>query len=214
MPNEALPPSNGLAKAVATVAALRGENGCPWDLAQTHQSLRPYLLEETHEVLEALDRLDQPGAFDELKDELGDVLLQVLLHSQIAEDSGKFNVNDVAMNLAEKLVRRHPHVFGGAKVNSAAEVSAQWAAIKQKEKKKESALDGIPSHLPALAKSLKVIERVSKVGFQWPDLKGPLDKVREELAEFLAEVEKIGPTVTRETVLSVDQKSRLEAELG
>jgi tetrapyrrole methylase family protein/MazG family protein len=207
-------PNPGLDRAVDTVRALRTENGCPWDRAQTHQSLRTYLLEETYEVLDALDRLGQPGAYEELKDELGDLLLQVLLHSQIAEDDGKFNVNDVARNLAEKLVRRHPHVFGGAKVESADDVSRQWAKIKQKEKKKESALDGIPSHLPALQKSLKVIERVSKVGFQWPDLKGPLDKVREELGEFLAEVEKLGVSVNRDTELTFAQKTKLEAELG
>lgn len=207
----------GLDRAVETVRALRAEGGCPWDRAQTHQSLRTYLLEETYEVLDALDRLGQPGAEEELKDELGDLLLQVLLHSQIADDNGKFNANDVAHNLAEKLVRRHPHVFAadaGGKIESAEDVTRQWAAIKAKEKKKDSALDGIPAHLPALQRSLKVIEKVSKVGFQWPDLQGPLDKVREELGEFLAEVEKLGLSVNRDTEFSASQHAKLEAELG
>ena len=205
---------SGLERAVETVRALRAENGCPWDRAQTNQSLRTYLLEETYEVLEALDRLNEPGGYAQLKDELGDLLLQVLLHSQIASEDGKFDVQDVANNLAEKLVRRHPHVFGGKKLESPEEVTRQWEQTKAKEKKKDSVLDGIPTHLPALQKSLKVIEKVSKVGFQWPDLKGPLDKVREELGEFLSEVESLGISVSRETELTPAQKTKLEAELG
>lgn len=205
---------NGLDRAVETVRALRAENGCPWDRAQTNQSLRTYLLEETYEVLEALDRLEEPNGYAQLKDELGDLLLQVLLHSQIASEDGKFDVQDVANNLADKLVRRHPHVFGGKKLESAEDVTRQWEKTKAQEKKKDSVLDGIPAHLPALQKSLKVIEKVSKVGFQWPDLKGPLDKVREELGEFLSEVEALGISVNRDTELSAAQKTKLEAELG
>jgi tetrapyrrole methylase family protein / MazG family protein len=207
----------GLERAVETVKALRSEGGCPWDKAQTHASLRPYLLEETYEVLEALDSLGagREGSAN-LKEELGDLLLQVLLHAQIASEQGQFTMDELAASLAEKLVRRHPHVFGGKKLESAEAVVEQWEKTKQQEKPRESALDGVPPALPALQRSLKMIERVSKVGFQWQDLEGPLDKVREELKEFLAEVEKLPKPISRDSTQALDshQRGKLEAELG
>lgn len=122
--------------AVSVIAQLRDpENGCPWDLEQTHSSLAKYLLEESNEVIEAIENLDSSNDFDHLKDELGDVLLQVLLHSQLASEQGKFDINDVVDNLVEKLIRRHPHVFGDSDASTIDEVEAQWEKIKEQEKK-------------------------------------------------------------------------------
>lgn len=121
--------------AVSVIAQLRDpENGCPWDLEQTHSSLAKYLLEESNEVIEAIENLDETNDFDHLKDELGDVLLQVLLHSQLASEQGKFDINDVVDNLVEKLIRRHPHVFGDSDASTIDEVEAQWEKIKEQEK--------------------------------------------------------------------------------
>jgi len=213
------PPRDGLQDAVATVRTLRGENGCPWDKAQTHESLRKYLLEETYEVLEALDsHAARPSkeSVDHFKEELGDLLLQILLHSEIASQAGNFSVSDVAGELSDKLIRRHPHVFGNDKLHTPEEVLGAWEKNKAKEKPRFSALDGIPPALPALQRSLKVIEKVSKVGFQWPDLKGPLEKVSEELGELQAELDKLPQPVSRESAekLTPEQKRTLEAELG
>jgi len=212
---------DGLNDAVKTVAALRGEGGCPWDRAQTHTSLRKYLLEETYETLEALDALaggPTPERVRHFKEELGDLLLQVLLHSEIARQNGDFSIQDVAGELSDKLVRRHPHVFGGARLDSAEEVVGAWEKNKQAEKPgRESVLEGIPAALPALQRSLKVIEKVSKVGFQWPDLKGPFEKMREELGEFEAEVSKAGGaslTRTAAGALPAETRRKLEGELG
>ncbi len=209
----------GLLSAVETVRALRGENGCPWDRAQTHESLRRYLLEESYETLEALDaHASRPSAdtLRHLKEELGDLLLQILLHAEISRQAGGFDINELAGELSQKLVRRHPHVFGGEKLHSPEEVVGAWEKTKQAEKPKTSVLDGLPPALPALQRSLKVIEKVSKVGFQWPDLKGPLDKVREELGELEAELEELGGRTDRESTarLTEEQKRKLEAELG
>lgn len=208
----------GLERAQEVVAKLRGENGCPWDKAQTHESLRRYLLEETYETLEALDQLasDPEHGSEKLKEELGDVLLQVLLHAEIAGERGAFDIDSLANALADKLIRRHPHVFGGEKVATAEQVVSAWEKNKQKENPRNSVLDGIPAGLPALQHSLKVIEKVSKVGFQWPNLEGPLDKVQEELGEFLAEVKKLGPAKEweRSRELGADSQKKLEAELG
>lgn len=206
---------NGLEKALAAVKALRGEGGCPWDRAQTHESLRPFLLEETYEVLEALDERKDKGD-GPLREELGDLLFQVLLHSEIARERGAFDIHDVAGDLAAKLVRRHPHVFSENKLETPEEVIEAWQKTKEKEKPKESRLDGIPPALPALQRGLKVIEKVSGVGFQWPDISGPLEKVEEELGEFRAELGKLGPatSVKRERPLPAELKDKLEAELG
>jgi tetrapyrrole methylase family protein/MazG family protein len=200
----------GLKRALDTVAKLRAPDGCPWDKAQTHESLRPYLLEETYEVLEALD------GGGNLKEELGDLLLQILLHAQIASERGEFTMDDLADALATKLERRHPHVFGGEKLSTPEEVTRQWELTKQKEKKKDSVLEGVPAALPALARSLKVIEKVSKVGFQWPNAEGPVGKIHEELGEFLAELEKVGSpaSITRSTAVDPALRTKLESELG
>lgn len=206
---------DGIKRAIQAVADLRGPEGCPWDKEQTHESLRTYLLEETHEVLEALDGRVKHGDAP-LREELGDLLFQVLLHAQIAEERGAFTLDDIAGDLADKLIRRHPHVFGGERLMTAGEVLGQWEVNKSKEKTKDSRLDGIPPALPALQRSLKVIEKVSQVGFQWPDLKGPLEKVREELGEFEAELEKIGAPeeIKRGLAIPEDKKRKLEGEMG
>ena len=202
----------GLEHAIQVVAKLRSPEGCPWDKEQTHESLRPYLLEETYEVLEALDSGDGRA----LKEELGDLLLQILLHAQIASERGEFTMDELAGDLAAKLERRHPHVFGGKKLSTSAEVAKQWELTKQKEKKKDSVLEGVPAALPALARSLKVIEKVSKVGFQWPNAEGPVEKIHEELSEFLAELEKVGTpaSINRSTVVDPALRAKLESELG
>lgn len=212
------PKPSGLEAAVETVRALRAEGGCPWDRAQTHESLRRFLLEEAYEALEALDAhaaKPSPETLRHFKEELGDLLLQILLHAEIARQAGGFGIDELAQDLSDKLVRRHPHVFGADKLNTPEEVVGAWEKTKQAEKPKDSALDGIPPALPALQRSLKVIEKVSKVGFQWPDLKGPLEKVREEVGELEAEIARIGDTSREATAkLAPEAKRKLEAELG
>lgn len=222
-----MPPEerDGLKEAETTVRALRGEHGCPWDKAQTHGSLRKYLLEESYETLEALDRLaqspDDAEAISHFKEELGDLLLQVLLHAEIARQNGHFSIHDVAGELSDKLVRRHPHVFASdaKKLSSPEAVVSAWEKTKAGEKPhRKGVLDGIPPALPALQRALKVIEKVSQVGFQWPNLQGPLDKMREELAEFEEEVQACGQgemlTRERSQSLSPEVRCKLEAELG
>lgn len=161
---------------------LRGEAGCPWDRKQTHTTLRPYLLEEAYEVLEAVDN----GSPSQLQEELGDLLLQVVFHAQIAREKGDFSLAGVIKGITEKLIRRHPHVFGGGKVDGIDGVMKNWDQIKAEEKKKTpaSALDGIPAYFPALLRAVKVQEKASRLGFDWPDIKGPLAKVKEEIKEF------------------------------
>lgn len=168
-------------------------------MKQTHHSLRPYLVEETYEVLEVLDQIDSPTKFkdpkirDALKEEFGDLLLQIGLHSEMAGEVGAFTFADVARTLDEKLIRRHPHVFGETKVSGSEEVVKNWDAIKAKEKEGQasvgkSTLDRIPKALPALMRAEKTIDRVTKVGFQWPDVEGPLGKLEEEIKELSAAV--------------------------
>jgi tetrapyrrole methylase family protein/MazG family protein len=170
-----------------TIAHLRAPDGCPWDQKQTHQSLRPYLLEETYEVLEALDAGDMPA----LAEELGDLLLQVVLHTQVAIDNGAFKMADVIDHINRKLVRRHPHVFGTVTVDGVAAVTANWEAIKQQEKAAKgekaqaaSVLDGVPPALPALAQALSISDRAVRVGFEWPNIEGVMEKVLEEAQEI------------------------------
>jgi tetrapyrrole methylase family protein/MazG family protein len=166
---------------VAIIARLRAPDGCPWDREQTHASLRPFLLEEAHEALDVIDRDD----LGKLPEELGDILLQVGLHAQIGKDSGKFSMEDVLRAINAKLIRRHPHVFGGTAVSSAKEVEANWDKLKKAERAPTaSALDGIPAGLPALAQSQSIQGRAARAGFDWPDMRGVLDKVREEIGEF------------------------------
>jgi tetrapyrrole methylase family protein / MazG family protein len=171
----------------AIVARLRApEIGCPWDLEQTHTSLIPYAIEEAYEVVDAIEA-DDPGS---LADELGDLLLQVALHAEIADQSDEFDWNDVVRTLSEKLVRRHPHVFGDVSVSGASEVVRNWDQLKAAERAAQpppsSALDGVPASAPQLRRAAELARRASKVGFDWPTRSGTLDKVREELAELLA----------------------------
>ena len=177
-------PRRDFSDLVAIMHRLRAPGGCPWDAEQTHESLRPYLLEEAYEVLEALDH----GSDDELRDELGDVLLQVVFHSELASERGAFGIRDVVENISAKLVRRHPHVFADTEVSSAKEVERNWAAIKKEERKgqvdrKASAIDGIPRALPALTRAHRIGEKASAVGFDWNTAIDVRRKVDEELAE-------------------------------
>lgn len=172
---------------ITIVAQLRNPNGgCPWDLKQTHQSLKPYLIEESYEVLDAIDSFENTKT--ELPKELGDVLLQVALHSQIAKDNKHFTIDDVVASLTKKLVSRHPHVFGDQKANNAQEAVNTWEKMKAKEKdSSQSMLDGVPKSLPALLKSHRLGEKVARVKFDWESSAEVRDKVNEELKEFLAE---------------------------
>jgi len=164
------------------VARLRAPDGCPWDQKQTHLSLRKHLLEETYEVLEALDAEDSLG----LCEELGDLLLQIFLHAQIATDAGEFKLIDSVNSVITKLIRRHPHVFGSVHVNDADEVLRNWEEIKKEEKGEEfvSALAGVSELLPALAQSQEIQDRAARIGFDWDDIQGVRDKVQEELLEL------------------------------
>jgi tetrapyrrole methylase family protein/MazG family protein len=177
------------------MARLRAPDGCPWDRVQTHASLRKHLLEETYEVYDALEA----GATPELAEELGDLLLQVVLHAQLAAEAGVFDMTDVEAAIARKIVRRHPHVFGDAVAKTAADVNRQWERIKGEERAEareredpgavgaapsKSALDGISPSMPALAAGQEMQERAAALGYDWPDVVGVLDKVAEELAEL------------------------------
>lgn len=157
---------------------------CPWDRQQTHQSLTRYLLEETYEVLEAIDELD----YEHLEEELGDVLFQVFFHSVLAAEEGQFSVADVARTVHDKLVARHPHVFGDVVAATADDVAKNWEQIKRAEKGRSGAMDGIPANLPALLYAHKVGRKAAAVGFDWDSAEGALGKVSEELAELVAEV--------------------------
>jgi tetrapyrrole methylase family protein/MazG family protein len=162
------------------VARLRSPEGCPWDREQTHESLKPHLIEECYELIDAIDAGDDK----EMKEELGDLLLQVVLHSQMASEENRFGLDDVATVIADKLVHRHPHVFGETRLPDSAAVLRQWEVIKRAEKQeRRSALDGVPKALPALARAQKVQAKAARVGFDWDEPEGALAKVREELRE-------------------------------
>jgi tetrapyrrole methylase family protein / MazG family protein len=167
------------------VATLRGPNGCPWDRKQTHESLKKYLIEEAYELLDAIDRRDD----DNIIEELGDVLLQVMLHAQIGEDEGMFSINDVIHSITEKMIRRHPHVFGDVAVENADEVVRNWESIKAAEKGEKTTflLDEVAKSLPGLLKAYQFQKKAGKFGFDWPDVRPMWDKVREEIAEFQQE---------------------------
>jgi tetrapyrrole methylase family protein/MazG family protein len=184
-----------------TIAHLRAPDGCPWDREQTHQSLRPFLLEEAYEVLEALDADDSMA----LAEELGDLLLQIVLHTQIAIDTGAFKMGDVIGHINRKLLRRHPHVFGNVVVNGVEDVTTNWEAIKKAEKAAKSqsvqmtsALDGIPPALPALTQALAISKRAVRVGFEWPNIEGVLEQLLEEARE----------------ITETSDPTHLEAEIG
>jgi len=184
---------------IAIMKRLRGPGGCPWDAEQTHESLMRYLLEETCEVIEAVDT----QSLDHLKEELGDLLLQPVFHAAIAEEAGSFTINDVIRTLCEKLVRRHPHVFGDLQIADSAAQVENWEQIKKNEKKagRSSALSGVPPHLPALLKAQKVTEKAARVGFDWEHVDQVMAKVLEELHEF-------------EEAMSAGDNRHMEAELG
>ncbi|MFX3624199.1 MAG: nucleoside triphosphate pyrophosphohydrolase [Ectobacillus sp.] len=171
------------------IAELRGPNGCPWDKEQTHQSLKKYLIEEAYELLDAIDEEDD----EHIVEELGDVLLQVMLHAQIGEDEGWFSIDDVIRTLSEKMVRRHPHVFGEVKADNAEEVVVNWNEIKKQEKKgvKTSILAGIPQSMPQLLQAYELQRKAAKVGFDWQDIEPMIEKVSEEWEEFRAEIKRM-----------------------
>lgn len=164
---------------------LLGENGCPWDREQTHQSLRRNLLEESHEVIEAIDEGDMPH----LKEELGDLLLQVVFHAKLAEKSGDFTFQEVVDGITAKLKRRHPHIFGDVQADNAEQVLTNWEEIKKQEKGQtgeQSIMSDLPPTLPALIKAEKIQQKAHRVGFDWEDIEGPKAKIHEELAEIEA----------------------------
>ncbi|SDW86466.1 tetrapyrrole methylase family protein / MazG family protein [Marininema mesophilum] len=173
------------ATVVYIVAHLRSPKGCPWDQKQTHESLRPYLLEEAYEYLEAVDQ----GDSDAMTEELGDVLLQVLLHAQIGSETGEFNIQDVIGTLADKLIRRHPHVFGKDTAKTVSDVKLKWEEIKEQEGKGKadhsSLLDGIPMTTPTLLRAYELQKKAAKVGFDWPDIAGTQQKLTEEAEELV-----------------------------
>ena len=220
-------------QAVSIMARLRGPGGCPWDREQTFDSIKPYTVEETYEVLEAIDNRD----WDELPSELGDLLLQVLFYAQMAKDQGTFSIDDVLDRLSHKLVDRHPHVFGNVKAETSSEVLRNWEALKAEEKKKrfgasggksderaESVLDGISAAMPALLEAHKLSSRAARVGFDWPNIQGLFETLREEteeLQEQLKEFPAPGPQPHGRGVagagrpqISEDLRERLEGEVG
>jgi MazG family protein len=167
------------AELVDIVRRLRAPGGCPWDREQTHDTLKPFLIEEAYELLDAIDRRRD----DDLCEELGDVLLQIMLHSQIGAEERAFDVATVIEGLSGKLVNRHPHVFGETAVSGASEVLVNWEKIKKREKAGRGLFDGLPASLPALQKAARMGEKAGRVGFDWPDTAGVRAKVAEELRE-------------------------------
>jgi tetrapyrrole methylase family protein/MazG family protein len=172
---------NQFATLVDIIARLRAPNGCPWDRKQTHVSIRENLLEECYEVLEALDE----GDSSRLCEELGDLLMQIVLHTQIAAEAGEFELGDVLRAINTKLIHRHPHIFGSLKVKDAEEVALNWAVLKQEEREADtSILDSVPKQMPALGYSQEIQHRVAQVGFDWKDVDGVIEKLAEEVGEF------------------------------
>ncbi|MDR0307372.1 MAG: nucleoside triphosphate pyrophosphohydrolase [Chitinispirillales bacterium] len=180
---------NQLKRLIGIVAKLRAPGGCPWDREQTHHSILNCLLDEAYEFFEAVDEDDSA----KMKEELGDVLMQVVLHAQIASEAKMFDIEDVAKEISDKLIRRHPHVFGDLQISSSNEVIRNWEKIKSREygkEKRKYIVDDIPDALPALFKAEKTQKRVAQVGFDWKSIKPVLDKVEEEFGEFREAVEK------------------------
>ena len=171
-----------LERLIEIVSVLRGKNGCKWDREQTHKSLKPNMLEEAYEAVDAIES----GKADHIKEELGDVLLQVVLHSQIAKDENEFDIEDVAKGIADKLVHRHPHVFGNVKVESTQEILDNWDKLKKEEKpERKSAMDGITKGQSALISALKISKKAVKKGFEWPNLVTLYDCITSEFQEFV-----------------------------
>ena len=187
-----------LERLIEIVATLRSENGCQWDREQTHQSLRPNMLEEAYEAVDAIDENDMPN----LREELGDVLLQVVLHAQIAKDEGEFDIEDVAKELSDKLIHRHPHVFGDAKVSSTDDILNAWDKLKKEEKKdRKSILDGISKSQSALMSAQKISKKAVKVGFEWDTVETLKDCIKSEYKEF-------------EEAVEMNDKDLMEDEMG
>jgi tetrapyrrole methylase family protein/MazG family protein len=186
---------------LSIMSRLRSEGGCPWDREQTRESLKPYLIEEAYEALDALDS----GASDHILEELGDVLFQVVFHAQLAREQGEFTMSDLLARLNEKMVRRHPHVFAGGQVADAAEALSQWERIKRGEGKPgaavRSALDGVPASLPALLRAQRLQVKAGRVGFDWPTWREAWSKIGEEMAEL-------------EQAAEVGHTARVREELG
>jgi tetrapyrrole methylase family protein / MazG family protein len=195
------------------VAKLRAPDGCPWDREQTHATLKSHLLEECYELIDAIDDQDDEA----LLEELGDVLLQVVLHAQMATEEGRFDFDQIADRIADKLVLRHPHVFGENKLSTSDSVLRQWEAIKRSEKQdRKSIIDGIPRTLPALAKAQKVQKKAARAGFDWPEAGDVLAKIREEISEM--EVAKDTDELSEElgdllfSIVNFARKRSLDAE--
>jgi len=224
-------------RAVSIMARLRGRGGCPWDREQTFDSIKPYTLEETYEVLEAIDNRD----WDELSSELGDLLLQVLFYAQMAHEENTFSIDQVLDRLSQKLVDRHPHVFGDVKAETSSDVLRNWEALKAEEKKKrleagggksaedgrenensQSVLAGVSSAIPALLEAYKLSSRAAHVGFDWPNVDGLFEKLHEETQELQKELEQVpargghtsGVAGWRGQQLPQDLRARLEDEVG
>ena len=225
-------------RAVSIMARLRAPGGCPWDREQTFDSIKPYTLEEAYEVLEAIDNRD----WDELQGELGDLLLQVLFYAEMAQEDGRFSIDDVLERLSNKLVHRHPHVFGDVKAETSADVLRNWEALKAEEKKKrleagggkaakeeakpESVLAGVSSAIPALLEAYKLSSRAAHVGFDWPNVEGLFDKLSEETSELKQELKHFpapGPRPAHRGIAGSrtgavtppeELKARLEDEIG
>ncbi|MBN2524803.1 MAG: nucleoside triphosphate pyrophosphohydrolase [Deltaproteobacteria bacterium] len=168
------------AELIDIIDTLRSPGGCPWDRKQTSKTLKPYFIEETYEALDAIDNND----FSHLREELGDVLLQIMLHSQIAFESEEFHIGHVISGLARKMIQRHPHVFADVQVDGEADVLKNWEQIKAEEKKDKGILDGVPRALPGLLRAYRMGQKVGRVGFDWPSIEGVREKVHEELAEL------------------------------
>ena len=185
---------------VEIMSRLRGPSGCPWDLEQTHESLICYLIEESYEVIDAIHAQDP----EQLKEELGDLILQVVFHAQLAKDEKKFNIDQVIDTICEKLVRRHPHIFGSVQAKTAKDVVKNWDAIKaneEKQGKETSILSSIPKSAPALFQSFELSQKAAKEGFDWPDTTGVMEKIQEEINEFKEALQK-------------KSKEHIEAEAG
>ena len=213
-------------RAVQIMARLRAPGGCPWDREQTFDTIKPYTLEEAYEVLEAIDNRDWP----ELTGELGDLLLQVLFYSEMAREAGHFSVDDVLDRLANKLVDRHPHVFGHVKADTSAEVLRNWEALKAQEKEKkrlatdrdneaprtdelQSVLAGVSSKMPALMEAYKLSSRAARVGFDWPEMEGLFEKLAEETAELREELKGVPIRVRSDAGIAGSGKAQVPAEL-
>jgi MazG family protein len=178
--------ARALERLLEVMARLRAPDGCPWDREQTPATLKPQLLEECYEVLEAIDS----GSAADLSEELGDLLLHIVFQAQIAREAGQFGFAEVAEGIAGKLVRRHPHVFGAEKVSGSGEVVTLWHELKKAEKpERQSVLDGVPFALPALMRAEALQKKAKQVGFDWPDVRGALEKIREEVDEVAVEIE-------------------------